>query len=206
MFLAYPEPAAMSRRKARPDPLHDLVPHPRYGDAPTTSGLTIPEATIRSGHWRYRDDTLFPQSVLIADTTRQREALYPRLYYVDVLRHCRACTRRFLFFAREQRYWYETLGFDISADCVHCPDCRRSQRATQRRLRRYSDMRRIAEPDAVQLRALVDDALHLFEHGVLRDVNALGQLKNRALRELPEYRGTHALASMLAETRARSGA
>ncbi len=41
---------------------------------------------------------------------------------------CRTCARTFLFFAREQQYWYEDLHFYIDTDCVHCPTCRGSRR------------------------------------------------------------------------------
>ena len=82
------------------------------------------------------------------DRTRQRE-----------YRSRNTCHRPFIFFAKEQRYWFETLRFLVDADCVHCPDCRRESRTVQRRLRRYSDLFAKNEPTRKELMFLVDDGL-----------------------------------------------
>jgi hypothetical protein len=55
-----------------------FVPHPRYGESPIPSGLSVPVQTIRRGHWRYSDERLFPESVLIADVSKQNYSVYPR--------------------------------------------------------------------------------------------------------------------------------
>ena len=112
-----------------PDEMAALVPHGRYGARPIPSGLTVPEAEIRRGFWRHDREKLFPESVLLADVAKQNYAIYPRKYYVDMLRRCQGCERPFIFFAREQRHWYETLRFHVEADCVHCPTCRHDMRA-----------------------------------------------------------------------------
>ncbi|KAB2843147.1 MAG: hypothetical protein F9K47_07635 [Burkholderiales bacterium] len=183
------------------------VPHPRYGSAPIASGLKIPEDEIRRGLWRHGRDELFPETVLRANTDKQNFAVFPRQYYVDVLRTCRTCHRPFIFFAREQRYWFETLRFFVDADCVLCPVCRRDSRTVQRRLRRYSDLLPKANPTSKDLMLLVDDAAFLLEHGALRNLSSVGALKNRALRVIPEYPGLEQLKKILAASReARSAA
>jgi hypothetical protein len=48
-----------------------------------------------------------------------------------------------------------------------------------------------------RLFTLVDDAIELLEMGVLRDLNRLGALKNRALKEIGEYDGVALLAALL---------
>lgn len=184
--------------KTRPN----LVPHPRYGSAPRPSGITIPEAEIRNGYWRLGHDEIYPETVLLADTSRQDFSIYPRRYYVDTLRRCRKCGRDFLFFAREQKYWFETLRFNVDADCVLCPECRRQTQTVRRRLRRYSDLRRKPDITRKELMHLVDDAAFLLTHGVLHDLNVLGQIKNRALREIAEYPGVQQLAQLLEQARA----
>jgi hypothetical protein len=190
----------MATRKPRLPP--GIVPHPRYGCAPIASGIDIPHDTLRRGYWRHQGERMFPESALLADPTRQNYTVIPRSCYVDVLRDCRTCRRPFIFFAREQRYWFETLRFYVDADCVHCPDCRRQSRALQRRLRRYSDLRRRIRPTPAELRSLVDDATYLLVHGVLRDLSTLGRLKNRALEAIPEYAGTQRLGDAIAAARA----
>lgn len=184
------------------DPLPRLVPHPRYGAAPRPSGISLDAEEISRGYWRLRRGEFFPETVLIADTSRQNYCIYPRRYYVDILRRCHQCSRDFLFFALEQKYWFETLGFHVDADCVYCPECRRQTHALRRRLQRYSNLRRKADLTRKELMTLVDDAAFLLAHDVLRDLHTLGQLKNRALREIAEYPGVPQLAQLLADARA----
>lgn len=187
-------------KRERPLP-PNIVAHFRYGSAPCPSGVQVPEEEIRSGFWRYRQERLFPESVLIADPSKQNYAIYPRRYYVDVLRECQTCSRPFIFFALEQRHWFETLGLYVDADCVLCPSCRRDAQSLRRRLRRYSDLLRKDDASPRELRFLVDDGAYLFARGVLKDINVLGQLKNRALRIIPDYPGTKLLAQELANAR-----
>lgn len=150
-------------------------------------------------------ETIFPETVLPANPERQNYALYPRTYYVDVARTCRTCHRPFLFFAREQRYWFETLGLFVDADCVLCPACRRQSRAIQRRLRRYSDLYAKPAPSRKELMFLVDDAIYLVEHGVLRNLDNVGALKNRAAKAIAEYPGVAALSAVLKAARQHAG-
>ena len=97
----------------------NIVPHPRYGVTPIPSALIVPEKDIRVGYWGLLHAQIFSDTVLLADSSKQNYSLYPRKCYVDILRTCLTCHRPFIFFAREQRYWYETLGFYVDANCVH---------------------------------------------------------------------------------------
>jgi hypothetical protein len=178
----------MPARKV-PRELEGVVPHPRYGATPRISGSTVPEADIRRGFWALGSCRIFPETALQADTTRQNFSIYPRTYYVDILRACRTCQRPFIFSAREQRYWYETLRFWVDADCVECVECRRESRALQRRLRRYSDLFAKQDRSRKELMLLVDDAAVLLERGVLKNLSNAGSVKNLALKMIPEYPG-----------------
>lgn len=183
-------------KKSRKAPVK-YVPHARYGSTPQSSGVKIPEAEIRKGFWRLRREIIFPETVLVAETQRQNFAVFPRKYYVDVLKSCNNCRRAFIFFAREQKYWFETLYFFVDADCVLCPDCRRKTRTIQRRLRRYSDLFAKKDTTHKELMFLVDDASFLLRHGVLKNLNNIGSVKNRAKKEIPEYDGIAALAEAI---------
>jgi len=188
----------MSRKSPKsPTSSGQYVPHTRYGSLPRPSGVTVPEAELRLGFWRLHGDTMFPETVLLAETEKQNFAVYPRKYYVDVLRSCRTCHRPFIFFAKEQRHWFETLRFFVDADCVHCPDCRRESRAVQRRLRRYSDLFAKKETTHKELMFLVDDAAYLLERGVLKNLSNVGSVKNRAMKDIPEYPGIAGLAEAI---------
>lgn len=177
--------------------LQDFVRHPRYGNAPLPSGLSIPEGTIRQGFWGLASGTIFPETVLVADPQKQNYSICPRQYYVDVARTCRSCRRPFIFSAREQRYWFETLRFWVDADCVQCVDCRRESRAVQRRLRRYSDLCARTDASDKELMFLVDDALYLLERDVLKNLSSLGAVKNRAMKAIAHYPGVAALADAI---------
>jgi len=173
------------------------VPHPRYGSSPRPSGVKVSESELRRGLWGLSNKLIFPETALIANTTLQNFAVYPRKYYVDILKECRQCHRPFIFFAREQRYWFETLKFYVDADCVHCPKCRRESRVLQRRLRRYSDLFAKKDITRKELMFLVDDARHLLERGVLKNLSNLGSVKNKAMKEIPEYQGVLELAEAI---------
>jgi len=188
----------MKRPSTQKLPLN-LVKHPRYGAQPLRSGLVVAEEEIRHGHWRYQGSQIFPDTVLAANVALQNYCLYPRRYYVDMLKECRRCGRPFIFFAREQRHWFETLRFYVDADCVECPECRSAFRLVQRRLRRYSALLRKTPIVRKELMILVDDALFLFRQGVVRDLSALGMIKNRAVEMIPEYPDLRVLEEALRE-------
>jgi len=186
----------MSKRRSKlPE---NLVPHPRYGVKITPSGFKLP----RAGHrpvvlgLQGRND-LSRRTAIPADLARQRYTV-PRTYYVDILRQCRGCKRPFVFYAREQKYWYETLGFDISADCLHCPECRRTHHRFRRRFRRYSESIVSDDLSDAELAVLVEDAVFLYEAGVLGE-QRLRRLKNLAVRRIPDEPATGEVLDVLSK-------
>ena len=186
-----------------PDSKHqrmkDLVPHPRYGVTIVPSGLTLSDAELRRRYGSRRDDVVFPESAIRADPTRQNFTVFPRNFYVDTLRDCRSCGRPFLFFAREQKYWYEVLRFYVDADCVHCPECRRSNQQLQRRFRRYSEQISKSELPESELATLVEDAVFLWNAGILKNEQRLRQLRNLARRRLPGRAATNSIDRLISE-------
>lgn len=122
-----------------------FVDHPRYGDQPIISGEGYTEAEVRAAHWsyarhHYTPRILFPETAIRANPMKQRTGYGWRRLYVDIARPCRTCGRWFLFFALEQRHWYEDLGFFIDADCVHCQDCRHKSHEHERHRARYAEL------------------------------------------------------------------
>lgn len=167
-------------------PNRNYVPHPRYGSHVMDSGGQLAEAEIRSGFWAYRYANLFPQSALLADTSKQHYCLYPRKYYVDIAKVCRDCQRPFLFFAKQQQHWFETLGFYVDADCVRCSDCRRVKQQRQRCVQRYEQRRQAAELSLDELDALLHDTAYLVQRGHLKNLQKVAALKNRAKLQLAQ--------------------
>ncbi len=57
----------------------------------------------------------------------------PRYFYVDQPKECVQCGCEFVFTAREQKYWFESLHFNFNSVAIRCPACRR-QRRTEKAL------------------------------------------------------------------------
>lgn len=72
-----------------------------------------------------------------ADVTKQSFSVCPRFWYVDASYTCADCGREFFFSAREQRFWYETLGFRIEAEPIYCAQCRKKRRSVQELRNQY---------------------------------------------------------------------
>lgn len=176
----------------------DLVPHPRYGTTVVPSGCTATEAEVRRSFYGYSDRTIYPESAILADFSRQNYSTFPRGYYVDMLADCRTCRRPFLFFAREQKYWYEDLHFYIDTDCVHCPLCRAASHEHRDRLRRYGEHIGRDDLDAAQLVTLVGDVVFLWQAGTLHDEQKLRRLRNLAQRRIPHDPATASIERLVA--------
>jgi Probable zinc-ribbon domain len=152
---------------------------------------------IRYTSYRYKNETIFPESAIPADIKRQNYSVLPRTWYFDTLKTCRDCGRNFLFFAEEQKYWYERLGFAIDADCVRCPQCRKTDQTLRRRFKRYSQLIARKNLDAETLAVLVADACFLWEQGILKNADNLRRLKNLARRQILEEKATQSIITLV---------
>lgn len=134
--------------------------HPRYGNRPRMSGLN-PNAgkrgdpNVRLLHHSGRDVRV-SYTAIAANLEKQSFSLVPATHYFDARRTCEDCQQPFLFFAEEQKYWYEELGFPLSADCLQCFVCRKERRGIER------DRQRFAELHAIPERSM-DEELELAE-------------------------------------------
>ena len=52
----------------------------------------------------------------------------PFLAYFDSEKICNTCKQVFLFWAKEQVFWYETLKFWVQSKAKNCPTCRKKAR------------------------------------------------------------------------------
>src|SRR5687768_13036282 len=90
----------------------DYVEHPRFGRGPRTTGLNPKEIPLKTFfHWHSPRGVRVDNTAIEADVARQNAPTIGVTHYFDSRRVCRTCSRPFLFFAEEQKYWYETLGF-----------------------------------------------------------------------------------------------
>ncbi|MCD6052345.1 MAG: hypothetical protein K0Q55_3763 [Verrucomicrobia bacterium] len=72
-----------------------------------------------------------------ADISKQNFSVCPRHWYVDATFVCRDCNGEFIFFASEQRFWYEDRHFWIDSLPTRCISCRKEQRTRLNLRKRY---------------------------------------------------------------------
>lgn len=178
--------------------LSDLVEHPRFGRTPRPTGARVSEAELRTSFWRLQNEMFFPETAIRADLTRQHphDLDFPMPWYVDILKTCRDCGRRFIFFAEEQRYWYEQLRFKLDADCVRCPACRKDDQVRRAAFDRYTRSIGAAALGAADLSQLVVDVMLLWHEGMITDAQKVHRVKNMARQRLPDAEETAAIIAL----------
>jgi hypothetical protein len=174
------------RKTSLPKSRWGFVPHPRYGDKPRHTGLDVrnlhdgvhlrcwTEGELEA--WAARHSlawidpalvgSLIPGTAIVADPSRQRGSCMLNTHYYDIQRKCRDCGRLFIFFAEEQRYWYEELQFPVDADCVRCHPCRQRHQALNATRRSYETLLHVESPGVEELLELTLARLDLVEAGL----------------------------------------
>ncbi|MCG6118638.1 MAG: zinc-ribbon domain-containing protein [Aquimonas sp.] len=147
----------------------DLVPHPRYGREPRVTGLDpqvdFPTCTVFL-HWYSPSEVRVPNTAIAADTSRQNRPTIAVTHCFDSRRRCVDCRRVFLFFAAEQKYWYEVLGFPLESDCLRCVPCRKRQRELDAQGQRYEELFPLEDRTPDQDIEFVECSLALVAAGV----------------------------------------
>ncbi|MGE0479342.1 MAG: zinc-ribbon domain containing protein [Phycisphaerae bacterium] len=160
-----------ARNEEPADEYKAYVEHPRFGRGPRLTGFNPAATGPFDAHWHSDPDVRIPNTAIRANGSKQRYAAgegtagRPIAYYFDVRRDCRDCGRRFIFFAEEQRFWYEELQLPLDVDCVRCASCRRKERGVARALRRYNELVARPQPIAKELCELVSLTLDLIDAG-----------------------------------------
>lgn len=175
------------------DQYAEFVDHPRYGRRPNLTGLN-PNPRHRNVrlHWNtttheeivsefeavtgtkwphgsassYSNNTKrIASTAIVADLSRQTPATVPVTHYFDLARRCRDCSRQFIFFAEEQKYWYEELGFGLESDCVRCVECRKTQQGIARQREVYESLFHVHNRTVDQSLQMAEACLSLIEAG-----------------------------------------
>lgn len=164
------------------------VEHPRYGTTPRHTGLDPdPDSEGVYLHWNTNfftkkqmafmrkfgvDPDLnekgrsIPGTAVVANLSKQLPATVPVTHYYDIAKCCRDCKRLFIFYADEQKHWYEELGFSLNSDCVRCVPCRKNEQAIESLLQKYN---RLVKEDALSIESEIELAecrLVLIDEGV----------------------------------------
>jgi hypothetical protein len=180
-----------------------FVEHPRYGKAPRLTGLDVASSLDGSVqcHWHSPPGVRVPHTAVVADVSRQARATIPVTHYFDARRVCRKCERPFLFFAEEQKHWYEDLRFPLEADCLECPSCRKGEQRLRASRQKYEALLEKAARTPAQTLELVECGLFLVESVVFsaKLVPRLRGLLKPLLRDAegPHYTRAKALMSAI---------
>ena len=103
-----------------------------------------------------------------ADLEEQSPSLIPLSMYFDLDCDCSECGHPFLFFAEEQKYWYETLKIPLEAACIRCADCRRWHHHLQANRKQYETLVNKPDRNVDESFQLLDSALTLIEAGIFQ--------------------------------------
>jgi hypothetical protein len=156
------------------------VKHSRFGRGPRLTGLDV-ETDMKTAsvflHWHSPPESRIPGTAVAADVSRQRRPTIPVTHYYDVKRGCRDCGRPFIFFAEEQKHWYEKLGFPLEVDCLRCQPCRREQHGIARKRERYEELFHVKERSRDETLEMAECCLSLIEEGIFHKRQALNVRK-----------------------------
>ena len=167
------------------DKFADFVPHPRYGRSPRITGLNPSGKHPREAwlHWHSPRECRIPNTAIVANRSRQNAGLGYVTHYFDVTRRCADCSQMFIFFAEEQRYWYEILRFNLSANCVRCVECRKLVRGAKSLQRRYEQLLNIDDRTDAESLELAGCCITLTERAIFGSKSA--QIAREALNKIP---------------------
>lgn len=181
------------------------VEHPRFGKRPRLTGLN-PESDMVTGkpflHWNAT--ARIANTAVAADLSKQSRATVAVTHYYDVNRTCRDCGRPFIFFAEEQKHWYEELGLPLEADCVRCVPCRKAQQGLARKHARYQELFHFPQRTTEQSLEMAECCLTLIEAGEFhaRQAQRVRELLNHVDKHGDAPESAQALRKRLADVEA----
>ncbi|WP_257325768.1 zinc-ribbon domain-containing protein [Pseudoalteromonas rhizosphaerae] len=155
----------------------NYVNHPKYGSEPILSGNSYTKQEIDNAHWRYASLRYFPETATPAAIEKQSYCVYPRQLYVDIEEQCVDCHRAFIFFAKEQQYWFEELKFWIDAHAIKCFECRKKSRAINQLQIIYANLIIKEHITLEETQLLKSSAQQLFESGVIKKINKINAIR-----------------------------
>ncbi|CAM3661475.1 MULTISPECIES: zinc-ribbon domain containing protein [Pseudoalteromonas] len=153
------------------------VSHPLYGSEPIPSGNSYTKQEIDNAHWRYKSVRCFPETAIPAATEKQSYSVYPRQLYIDIEENCVDCHRAFIFFAKEQQYWFEQLKFWIDAHAIKCFDCRKKSRAIKKLQISYANLIIKEHRTSEETQLLKSTTQQLFDLGVINKINKVNAIR-----------------------------
>jgi hypothetical protein len=108
--------------------------HPVYGEIPLVK-ITNPGRDGKLWSYYIYDPSFQPKlpvGAIRGDVSKQEfcsACHVPKYFYLDETRTCVQCGEKFIFGAKEQKYWYEHLKFNFHSVAIRCKRCRKSRRS-----------------------------------------------------------------------------
>jgi len=106
--------------------------HHLYGDIPLVA-CRFTAADGKEYSWTEHDRNYkppMPKGAVRGDPTRQHYCHdYPKYFYIDEQKTCVQCRQPFVFSAKEQKFWYETLQFNFGSTAIRCRNCRKRRQS-----------------------------------------------------------------------------
>jgi hypothetical protein len=154
--------------KSRATKYSGFVEHPRFGKGPRVTGIDVADSSNGSVycHWHSPPGIRIPNTAVVADVSRQGRATIHVTHYFDARRVCRKCGSPFLFFAEEQKHWYEDLRFPLEADCLECAPCRKDEQRVRAVREKYEALLKKTPRVEADTLELVESGLFLVESAV----------------------------------------
>jgi len=146
-----------------------FVNHPLYGDKPRYTNNKYSLNEIVQSFWQYNENEIIIGTTIDADISRQNYSVIPISIYVDLMKTCTECRRQFIFYAKEQQYWFEELGFFVDSDCKRCVECRKSERTLKMLVKEYEALLGSNSRSENEESQLSKVALQLFQIGYIKN-------------------------------------
>ena len=191
----------MKRSRANStDDYSGYLEHPRYGRVPRITGINPSDAKYSEGvffHWHSREGVRIPNTAIVANIDKQAPATIHVTHYFDSRRVCRKCGAHFIFFAREQQYWYEELGFPLESDLVDCINCRRHEHRLRKSRQEYERLLKKEERSTEDTLSMIENGVYLVEENIFSK-KLLSKLRGfiYALKSIPEGKAQEFLSRM----------
>ncbi len=167
--------------------------HPRYGQAPRITGLNPVEVRpIAPGmpiiNFIEHSGQRIPNTAIQADAAKQKLVgpFGAVSHYFDLHCVCSNCELDFLFFAEEQKHWYEDLGLSLDKQCEYCVVCRHRYQTLKQKHRRYEELCRVSTLSEDEAFEMADCCLSLIEATMF--LNPPTERVRMLLNRLPERR------------------
>lgn len=151
------------------DEFENYVEHPRFGRGPRYTER-VPKASLIVEFFNrlwFKFQKEIPGTGIVADPSKQTTSSVWKPYYFDRKAVCMACKRPFLFFAEEQRFWYEELGFNLAVQCARCVECRKKVQLVRKAQQRYEKLITQIGRSPIDQMELIECYLVLIEEGVM---------------------------------------